>query len=193
MSIEDITGKILSEAKNAAESSVNNANVQSLEIINEAKKEAESVIAEASNLSEIEAETIKKRKVSEAELQARKMLLSSKQEAIKKSFDMALKKLVEMPDEKYIDFLANQVSEIPYNEGTIILNKEDRKKIGQKLIKAVHEKTKSEKFTLSEDTVNAVGGFVLESGAIIINSTFETILDSVRNDITNEVANVLFK
>jgi V/A-type H+-transporting ATPase subunit E len=193
MSVENIAADILEDARQTAEASLAEADNVKKDIISSAEEQADNIKKLAAENAKKDAENIKSRKVSAAELESRKMVLGAKQEAIQKCFDMSLKKLVETPEEKYIDFLANQIAEIPYNEGTIILNKEDRERIGQKLVKAVHEKTKSEKFTLSEDTLNAVGGFVLKSGAIIINSTFETILDSVRNDLTNEVANVLFK
>ena len=121
------------------------------------------------------------------------MILGAKQEAIKKSFEEALKKIAAMPEDQYIEFLTKEITNVPYSEGTIVLNKEDRDKIGEKLIKAVNEKLKAEKFSLSNETVNSKGGFVLKSGAIMINNTFETILDSIKDELTNEVANALFK
>ncbi len=193
MSIENITANILSDAKQIAEVSLKNAERSKEEIINKANNEAETIKNAAAEKASKDAESLKSRKISAAELQGRKLILGAKQEAIKKSFDTALKKLRAMPEDKYIDFLSNEIIKIPYKDGIIILNKQDREKIGEKLVKAVNEKLKAEKFTLANDIVNASGGFMLKSGAIIINSTFETILDSMRDDLTNDVANVLFK
>lgn len=193
MSIENITEKILDEANNIAESSLYNANSRSLEIINEAKAQGAAIIAEASNQSDIEADTLKKRKVSAGELQARKMLLNSKQEAIKKSFEAALEKLKSMPEDKYISFLANEIKRIPNYNGEILLNERDKNLIGEKLIKMVNEKATGNKLVLSSKTIKASGGFVLINGDIEINSTFETMLSSVKDELTSEVANALFK
>lgn len=193
MSIENITGNILSDAKHIAEVSLLNADKSKNEIIDKAMNEAEAIKQAAADKASKDAESLKNRKVSAAELQGRKMILSAKQEAIKKSFDAALKKLKSMSEDKYIEFLTNQIIKIPYNEGIIILNKQDRERIGEKLVKAVNEKLKAEKFTLSNENVNSSGGFVLKSGAIEVNSTFDTILDSMKDDLTNEVANILFK
>lgn len=121
MSIVSITDKILAEANSIAEATINDANIQSQEIIDEAKKKAENIIAEASNLSKIEGENIKTRKVSAGELQARKMILASKQEAIKKCFDLALEKLNQMTEKEYMDFLVKEISKI-HRDGEIILN-----------------------------------------------------------------------
>lgn len=193
MSVENITSNILSGAKQIAEVSISNAENSKNEIINKAMNEAEAIKQAAAEYANKEAESLKNRKVSAAELQGRKMMLSAKQDAIKKSFDAALNKLKSMPEEEYINFLLNEIIKIPYNQGTIILNKQDREKIGEKLVKAVNEKFKAEKFTLSNETLNSSGGFVLKSGAIEINSTFETVLDSIKDELTNVVANVLFK
>lgn len=193
MSVENITANILSDAKQIADVSLANAEKSKEEIINKAKTEAEAIMQAAREKVEKDAENLKSRKLSAAELQGRKMMLGAKQDAIKKSFDEALKKLSAMPEEKYIEFLTREIINVPYNEGTIILNKQDREKIGEKLVKAVNEKLKAEKFTLSNETVNSHGGFVLKSGAIIINSTYETILNSIKDELTNEVANALFK
>jgi V/A-type H+-transporting ATPase subunit E len=193
MSIEKITANILKDAKENAQTVIMNAEKTKLDIINNAMNEAEAIKKTALEKAEKEAESLKSRKVSAAELQKRKMMLTAKQEAIKKSFDEALNKLKSMPEDKYVDFLTKEISKIPYNEGLIILNKRDREKIGEKLVKAVNENLKAEKFKLSNETINSNGGFILRSGSVEINSTFETLLDSIRDELTNEVANALFK
>lgn len=193
MSIENITANILRDAENVAADSLKNAEKIRQDVIDNANNEAKAIVNLELEKAEKEAEGIKSRKISAAELQGRKMMLTAKQEAIKKSFDAALEMLISMPENEYIDFMANQIVKVPYSEGTIILNKKDREKIGEKLVKAVNEKLKAEKFNLSNETVEVSGGFVLKSGAIIINSTFETILDSIKDQLTNDIANKLFK
>ena len=193
MSIENITANILSDAKNIAEGSLANAEKTKQDIISSAKNEAEALKKAASEKAIIDAENLKSRKISAAELQKRKMMLSAKQEAIKKGFDAALVKLKSMPEEQYLNYLADEIVKIPNCEGAIILNEKDRDKIGERLVNTVNEKLKSEKLSLSTKTVKASGGFVLKNGAIEINSTFETILDSMKDELTNEVANALFK
>ncbi|NLJ58455.1 MAG: hypothetical protein GX339_06385 [Tissierellia bacterium] len=192
MSVENITSNILKDAENLAAASLKNAEEEKQNIINEAKKKAETIINIEKEKAEKEAESLKSRKVSAAELEGRKMVLAAKQDAIKKSFDMAIDRLKNMEEEDYINFLLNQIVNIPYTEGAIILNKRDRERIGQKLVKAVNEKLKAEKFILSDETVNASGGFILKSGAIMINSSFETVIDSVKDELTNDIASKLF-
>lgn len=193
MSIENITTNILSDAKNIAENSLANAEKTKQDIINNAINEAEALKKAAAEKAEKEAENLKSRKISAAELQGRKMKLSAKQEAIKKGFDAALEKLKKMSDVDYVSFLADEIVKVPNCEGTIILNDQDREKIGEKLVKAVNERLNGEKIALSNKTVQSSGGFVLKNGDIEINSTFETLLDSIKDELTYEVANALFK
>lgn len=193
MSIENITENILNDAKQTADISIKSAEKTADEIIKNAKNEAEAIKNAAVEKTQKESENLKSRKVSAAELQGRKMVLGAKQDAIKKSFDSALKKLGSMPEDKYIKYLTEEIIKVPNCEGTIILNKRDKEKIGERLIKAVNDKLSAEKFTLSNDTVNSSGGFVLKSGNIEINSTFEALLDSMKDELTNEVASALFK
>ncbi|MEL7649655.1 MAG: V-type ATP synthase subunit E family protein [Sedimentibacter sp.] len=193
MSIENITSNILADAKNAADVSLANAEKTMQDIINNAKNEAEAIKKAAAEKAEKEAESLKSRKESAAELQKRKMMLSAKQDAIKKSFNAALEKLRNMPEDEYMNLLANEIVRIPNCAGTIVLNQRDKNNIGEKLVKAVNERLKAEKIALSNNTIESSGGFVLKNGAIEINSTFETILDSMKDELTNEVANALFE
>ena len=193
MSIDNITSKIISDAESNADFSLMNAESTKQEIINKAKSEAEVIIKTEADRAAKDAVDLKNRRVSAAELQGRKMLLSAKQEAIKKSFNAAIDKLKAMPEDKYLSFLAQEILNIPNTEGTIVLNAKDRENIGERLVKAVNEKLGAEKVALSKNTVKASGGFVLKRGSVEINSTFETLLDSMKDELTGEIANALFK
>ncbi len=192
MSIENITATIISDAKLVEETSVKNAEKSMEEIISKARIEAEEIMKQTAEKCIKDAESLKGRKVSAAELQARKMILGAKQEAIQKSFDLALEKLKSMPEDKYLNYLTEEIIKIPANEGIIILNQRDRDKIGEKLIKAVNQRLNVQRYKLSDNTINASGGFLLRSGNIEINNTFETLLNSIKDDLTSEVANALF-
>lgn len=193
MSIDNITSRILSDAKNTADSSLMNAENTKKEIINKANSEAEVIIKTESERAAKDAVDLKNRRVSAAELQGRKMLLSAKQEAIKKSFTAAIDKLKAMPEDKYLSFLAQEIVKIPNCEGSIVLNAKDRENIGERLVKTVNEKLGAEKVALSKNTIKSSGGFVLKRGNVEINSTFETLLDSMKDELTGEIANALFK
>ena len=193
MSIDNITAKILSDAQKTAEDTLKNADEAKSEIISNAKADADAALKASSEKAVKEAEDLKSRKVSAAELQGRKMLLAAKQEAIKKSFNVVIEKLKTMPEQEYLNFMTDKITEIPNCEGTIVLNAKDRQNIGEKLVKAVNDKLNAQKVLLGNNTISASGGFVLKKGNIEINSTFETIIDSMKDNVTGEIAHALFK
>lgn len=193
MSIENITANILRDAKNTAENSLAKAERTGQDIINNAKREADAIIKAQAELSIKDAEGLKSRKASAAELQGRKMLLFKKQEAINESFNVALGLLKSMESEEYINFLASQIVTIPNCEGNLILNVADGATIGEKLVNLVNEKLNGKKVILSSETHKSSGGFVLKRGNVEINSTFETILNSMKDELTGEIAGTLFK
>lgn len=193
MSIENITQKILAEANEAAKAIIEKAEIQGSEIIDEAKNKADEMLKNELAKSENDAEILKQRKVSAAQLQAKKMLLSAKQESINKSFQQAHNKLTQLPEEKYVNFIIEEIMKSSVSEGELILNEKDKKNIGEKIVKLISEKIKTNKIVLSDKTIDASGGFVLKSGNIEINSTFETIINSIKEELTFEVANVIFK
>jgi hypothetical protein len=48
-------------------------------------------------------------------------------------------------------------------------------------------------FTLSEDTLSALGGFVLRIGRVELDSTLEMMVSSMREDVMPEVVSALFE
>ncbi|MGD9567637.1 MAG: V-type ATP synthase subunit E [Sedimentibacter sp.] len=192
MGIENITKNILNEADSAAEVVIKNAENTSIQIIEEANKQAEEIIKKEEQKAIADAEILKNRMISSAELQSRKMILSTKQQVIKNGFSAALNKLKEMPEDQYISYLVEQILNIPNCSGDIILNEKDKESIGDRLVKSVNDKLNGQKLKLSEKTIKSIGGFVLINGDIEINSTFETLLSSIKDELTNDVANALF-
>lgn len=192
MGIENIIQNILNEANNYANTLLKDAENTSSKIIEEANAKAQQIMNDEEKRIELEKESLKSRMVSSAELQRRKMILSTKQQGITKGFDVALKKLQEMPEDKYISFLVEQIIKIPNCCGTILLNEKDKNKIGEKLVNIINDKLNGQKLTLSDKTINVSGGVILKSGNVEINSTFETLLNLVKDELTNDVANALF-
>jgi len=137
-------------------------------------------------------ETVKKRKASVAELEARKMRLGAKQEAISKCFDEALLRLAKLPEDAYIDLLARTIEASGADGGELLLTAADRAKIGEKLVSRVNEGGKAGKVILSEKTISAAGGFVLKKGAVELNSTLEVMVEAVRGEVTPKVVATLF-
>lgn len=192
MSIESITQKILTEATESAEQLLSKVRGDREALLASAAKQSESIHKEMEAKAETDAKLLKERKISVAELEARKLELSTKQDAISKSFALALEFLASMEQEKYIELLVAAVSETGVDGGELLLNKTDREAVGKKVVDAVNAKAGPTKVSLAEGTIEAKGGFVLRKGAVEINATLETMVNAVKEAVTSEVVEALF-
>ena len=124
-------------------------------------------------------------------MEARKSVLSVKQEMVEKSFDLAVQQIVALPDEKYTAFLANLVKKGgPAGDEEIILNAADRARVGEALLKAVN--ADGAKMKLSDETRDIKGGLILRRGSIETNCSVELLVELCRGELSAKLADVLF-
>ncbi|NLY70100.1 MAG: hypothetical protein GX076_00180 [Clostridiales bacterium] len=187
MSIEKIVEKILSEANQEAAKVLDRAKEEKANKLEEAKKKADQLIEDAKKRGKEDSELLVSRRISVAELEARKMKLQTKQQIIQKCFDLALEKLANLKEEDYINLMVDAISQTGVSEGELILNKRDRDKVGKKIIERLNGK-----LTLSKENIDAKGGFVLRQGSVEINSTLERMVDSIKEEVTPEIVETLF-
>lgn len=186
MSIDKITARILQEAKDEAAAVTQNAEQEAAAARKEAEKGASAIGSDTAARAVRDAAVLKERKNSVAELEARKMRLAAKQEMIEKSFEMAKEALLAMEDAEYRKFLLKHLA--PYHEGEVILNARDRKRLGDSLKKELE----GTGLTVSEDTADIQGGFILRTGLVSVNGSLETIFESEKKQITAQIAKTLF-
>ena len=124
-------------------------------------------------------------------MEARKSVLSVKQEMVEKSFDLAVQQIVALPDEKYTAFLANLEKKAgPAGDEEIILNAADRARVGEALLKAVN--ADGAKMKLSDETRDIKGGLILRRGSIETNCSVELLVELCRGELSAKLADVLF-
>jgi len=132
-----------------------------------------------------------------AELEAKKQILSLKQELLGEAFGLAEKKLAELPEAEYAEFLAALASKASRNGSEVLLlSSADREKVGKAVEAGANKKLASQGKTaslrLSEKTAPIRGGVILEDGRIEINCSIETLVAACRNELAGEVAKILF-
>jgi V/A-type H+-transporting ATPase subunit E len=193
-SINNLTSKIIEDAEDKKEAILSEAEKESKKIFNkktEEAKAAEKIIIEK---AEREAALRKERIISNALLQCRNEKLKAKQEIISEVFEEAIKSLCSLPEEDFINFVKKFIlnNEIT-GEQKIILNNEGRKIISKVVLSEVNKELNPKaSIILSEETRNFKGGFILEKDGIEINNTFEALVDSIKDDLSLEVARELF-
>ena len=174
MSVEKITARILQEAQDEAAALKAKAEAERAAMLQKAKDEAAMQTLTMQQKAQTDALLLKERRKSVAELEARKLRLSAKQEMIETAFDEAAEQLVHMDQEEYKKFLLSLLAPYYKQVGEIVLNERDKKNLERKLMADIK------------------GGFILRQGCVSINASVEKLLEQVKKDITVQIAETLF-
>jgi V/A-type H+/Na+-transporting ATPase subunit E len=197
MSLEKIVQRIEQDARNQAEEISKKALAVSDKIIEEAKNQAELVKTQALEKSKEEAELHKQRLISTANLDLRKDILTERQKIIDSAFQEAMDNLLKMKDEEYQKIIINMIlpNVLTGNE-EIVFSERDKARLGKdflyKINQEINKAGKKGKLTIARGSYNILGGFVLRRGNIELNNSFESLFNSIREDLEAEVSKVLF-
>ena len=129
-----------------------------------------------------------------ARMEGRKAMLAEKQSLVADSFRRALEKIVNLPEDKYLLFLAKLAAQASVSgDEEIILNPRDRQRLGEKLVKAVNALVPQGKLTLSPETRDIAGGLFLRRGSIEANCSAELLVELSQSELSAKVAETLFQ
>lgn len=133
-----------------------------------------------------------------AEMEAKKSVLSVKQEMISAAFDAAREEIVNMPRDKYTQFLARMAAEAAASGmEEIVLNARDKAEVGKSVCKAANELLSAKgtpgKLTVSEDTADISGGVIVRFGGVETNCSIDALIRQRRSGLSTEVAAAMFE
>ena len=197
MSLEKIIERIEQDAKIEAEEIMKKASEASDKIIQDANQEANAVKIQILENARNQAEQHKQRIISSANLELRKSVLAEKQKAIDLAFSEALSILNNMKDSEYKKTIVGMVLQnVQTGDEEIVLSGKDKSKLGDGFIREINDQLarngKKGNLSISKDTYNMIGGFVLRRGDIEINNSFDSLFQSSRDDLEAEVSRHLF-
>ena len=192
--LSNLTSKILKDAEDKKAVILSDAENEKNKILGKKQTEASAVEKTMLEKAEREAASRKDRIISGAELHARNEKLEAKQKVIKEVFETSVKELSNCSAEDLKGFVKTVIlnSKIE-GEQNLILNAEGKKVIDEAFVAEINkELAKKAVIKLSDETRNFEGGFILEKDGIEINNTFEALVSSLKDDLSLEVARVLF-
>lgn len=192
--VNNLTSKILKDAEDKKVQILNKANSDKEEIISKRVSKAKEVEAEIIEKAKSEATTKKARIISSAELKVRNNKLAAKQNVIKEVFEESVDKLATLSNDEFLKFVKETILALNIDgDEVLILNEVGNKLIDNKFLEEVNKELGEKgKLTLSTETRNFKGGFILEKNGIEINNTYEALVSSLKDELEFEVANVLF-
>ena len=132
-----------------------------------------------------------------ARMEAKKGVLTLKQEMVSESFALAQRKLTELPEAEYVALLARLASDAAVTgDEELLLNARDRAAVGEKVVEAANALLKAQgrpaALTLAAGEGDFAGGLILRRGSIEVNCTVELLVELQRGDMAAEVAGLLF-
>lgn len=194
---DKIKQKILEDARAKAADIEAQAQQEADEIIEQAQKEAAVKSADALKKAETDGQEIYRRLLSVAALEGRKEILRAKQDMVDSAFQLALDKIINLPDHEYQKLVEDMiVNAATKGNGEILLSERDKKRMSGKFLANINKRVKNKgiggSFTMSNDSIKTAGGFILKFGDMEINSTFEILFEMIRPELEGEVVRILF-
>ena len=201
--IEKITGQIDADVQKEIGAALDQARAQAKEIEARYESQAQTQGEALRRKGEQDAALRRERLVDVARLEARKTLLAAKQDLVGRAFDLALKKLLELPDQEYIALLAKlAVAASRTGREQVILSQKDRSRYGKQAVTMANEMLAKKAgpraaesagmLTLAEEARPMAGGLILRDGRVETNCSFEVLIHLQRDALSAEVAKALF-
>ncbi len=190
--LDKITAQITIDSDKTAKSIIASSEAQCSDILSKAEAEAQQILKSGEINAQIKADEIIRRAESSAELEQRKILLTTKQEVISSMVAASLESLRSLPEDKYFDIIYKMISKYKRSsQGQIFFNNSDLARLPKDFIGKLSELSQGN-LTLSSDSVKIDGGFILSYGGIDVNCSFESLFSDNSEKISDAVAKLLF-
>ncbi len=193
--IDKITDEILEEARKTAEAKVVEAKAQASEIIKNAEEECRKLKEEMAQKDEKDRKTVSERAKASAQMKKRQMILNAKQELITEILNKAYQRIFDMDDAAYFGLIEKMLQKFCLaRTGEICFSEKDRKRMPDGFEQVVERvaKEKGGNLTISKESRNIDGGFVLVYGGIEENCSIQALFHSEREYLADKVHENLF-
>jgi V/A-type H+-transporting ATPase subunit E len=197
MSVEKITEKILSDAREEA-GRIEREFAERIEQIRRTReRQVEEIRSRTEEDARRQAQDRLQKEIATAELEMRKEVLARKQELIGQVFDRARQHLLEMKGQERKEFLLQLLLRtVESGDEEIIVSQQDQALIDDAFVEQANGKLKEDgkkgRLQLSEERRDLPGGFVLRRSKQEINCSLGALVHSVRQELEPDVAGRLF-
>ena len=191
MSKSEIIDKILSDAQEKAEAILNDAHDKASKMVADANAESRDKKRVAETEASMKSPEMKRRSVSVAELEVKKLALAARQEILTSAFDKALDKLCALPDPEYLAMIGAMIRSSASDGDVVVISSSDAKRITPAFIKEI-AKEMGIQLKLSDKFGDFKGGVILESVGCDKNMSFEVEMSTLRETLEPKVSSKLF-
>lgn len=193
-SAEYTLDKVAAEALTEIVAEIESGKNDALEQLRSMSRSTKAEVAKILEGSEREAESIRRQTLGSAELEARNSTLRSLEEASNRIVQDSLSAVVEKKVAAYEKALAKLISDgaqVIGKDAIVWCNPRDKKLVGS-IARELNSKN-GMKLAVSDDSIEAMGGVVLQSkdGTIRYDNTLEARLERIRPQLRREIVNIL--
>lgn len=160
--------------------------------------EQELIKEQIKEISKREIEENKKRKLAIVYLELRKEILQVKQKIIEEIFKKAYQIIINLDLDKYLKLIKKLIkNNAETGEEEIVFSLNDKERISKTFIEEINQELKKEgkrgNLILSNKNHQGEGFLLLYKDEKIINCTFKTIFDKIKEDLETKVSKILFE
>lgn len=180
MGLEEVKEEILNSARNDTNKIIEEAKIEAQQILAKATKRISDYNNKLKEDKKKLIENLEKMKIAQARSEAKKLILDKKKEIIDDVFEKAKQKLASLSETKRGEYIQKLIEKAK-NEmetATVYCNKKDKQFIGD--------------FNYQETDI--IGGVIVENqdGSVRIDYSFETMLNNVKEASLQKISKILF-
>ena len=193
--LDKIIGEIHAESDGLIREVLDRAQKEAAQIRSEAEKKAGDSVERIRRESDARLADSKSRAQSAAALTKRQLLLQEKQNLIGEVLEKAKETFLALPEAEYFDTLLALLKKNALSEqGEILLNERDRKRLPADFEKKAEEaaKAKGGPLPISEKTREIDGGLILVYEGIEQNCSVDALFETNIEMLQDKIQNILF-
>lgn len=191
MGVEEIVSSIKNKAELTAKNIIESAEAEKQAVIDSARIDMKKKKEESLLKAKQDGENVISRRLTLANLDSRKMILSSKQKLIDNVYYLLVTKLLNMTDNIYREYIGEMVCKYAENGDTIQTSERDSRRLNEEWVKGLAKKT-GLILHLSNEYHSDRGGIMLLNLNYDKNLTFSTMVKDLRSQYEGKVAKKLF-
>ena len=180
--LDNLVAEILQQAQKEANRMLNKAKTENFEFSEKENKKIQKEVDAINDKAAEEAQALKERVISNANLKSRDMILQAKEELVEDVLERVLERLKNIDTKKYLKFVENILKNLNLSKNAeLIVTKDMRLALGDKILD----------YKISDQTVES--GCSIKDGNLIYNNEFSNLIEFNREELEREILNKIFE
>ena len=180
--LDKLVAEILQQAQKEANRMLTKAKTENSEFSEKENKKIQKEVDVINDKAQEEAQALKERVISNANLKSRDMILQAKEELVDDILERVLERLKNIDTKKYLKFVENILKNLNLSKNAeVMVSKNMKLALGDKILD----------YKISDQTVES--GCSIKDGNLIYNNEFSNLIEFNREELEREILNKIFE